>query len=288
MAPIKKSRWFTDPVCLFIVAVGGTAFFWTLRRYPPPPPPLPFPRSSADFRSAPDLAAAKAVSLAKLAEQPDTISAHVDLAIACFEGGTSEYVKGLEFLERARDLGALDERLFYYAGVMYNAQGLSEYAVPEFEKFLRWHPGDLEARLRLANVYYQMDELDKSIEAYRLVLEGKPNDLLVSYNLAMAYRDKKNWSEGLAALNAYLGSGKPLPAGGHKLLGDLYRGAGDARGALIEYEKERADSGESTDLASGMAAAHQSLGETDAAIERWKKCWSSIPQTETPAPTSEP
>jgi tetratricopeptide (TPR) repeat protein len=81
------------------------------------------------------LEAAKAVSLALIADHPETIAAHVDLAIACFEGGTKEYVKGLEYLERARDLGALDERLFYYAGVMYEAQGLFDYAVPEYEKF---------------------------------------------------------------------------------------------------------------------------------------------------------
>lgn len=41
-------------------------------------------------------------------------------------------------------------------------------------------PGDLEARLRLANVFYRLEALDKSIEGYRLVLNGKPNDPLAS------------------------------------------------------------------------------------------------------------
>lgn len=266
-----ESPWYSDPVWPFLLALGVAVFLWTIRRYPSPPPPIPFPRQSADFRPAPTLAAAKAVSLALIAEHPDTISAFVDLAIACFEGGPGDYVKGLEYLERARDLGALDERLFYYAGVMYEAQGLTDYAVPEYEKFLRRHPDDLETRLRLANLFYRMEELDKSIEAYRLVLVGQPNDPLVSYNLAMAFRDKKNWSEGLASLKPFLASGKPLPAGGHKLLGDLYRGAGDAQRAMKEYELERAYSDESAELASGMAQAAESLGRTDVAIDRWKK-----------------
>lgn len=217
------------------------------------------------------LAAAKAASLSVLSARPDDITAHVDLAIASFEGGSGEYVKGLEYLERARDLGALDDRLFYYAGVMYEAQNLADYAVSEYEKYLRWHPDDLETRLRLANVFYRLDELDKSIEAYRLVLAGKPNDPLVSYNLAMAHRDKKNWREGREALKPFLDFGIPLPVGGHKLLGDLTRGAGDPQQALAEYEKERAVSGDSADLASGMAHAAESLGRSDLAIERWNK-----------------
>lgn len=265
------SPWYNDPVWPVLAALGIAVFVWTVRRYPPSPPPIPFPRHSAEFRSAPELAAAKAASLAVMADRPDALSAHVDLAIACFEGGPGEYVEGLEHLERARDLGALDERLFYYAGVMYEAQGLPDYAVPEYEKFLRRHPEDLETRLRLANLFYRMEELDKSIDAYRHVLRGQPNDPLVSYNLAMAYRDKKKWSEGLAALKPFLLSGKPFPAGGHKLLGDLYRGMGDASRALNEYELERKMFGESADLASGMAQAAESLGRTDVVVERWKK-----------------
>jgi tetratricopeptide (TPR) repeat protein len=123
----------------------------------------------------------------------------------------------------------------------------------------------------LANAFYRTEELDKSIDAYHLVLAGQPNDPLVSYNLAMAYRDKKKWAEGLNSLTPFLASGKSLPAGGHKLLGDLYRGSGDAQRALVEYERERSSAGESPDLASGMAQAAESLGQRDLAIERWRR-----------------
>ena len=271
MAPSSRSPWYNDPLWLVITAVGVAVLLWTVRRYPAPPPPLPFPRHADEFRSAPVLEAAKAASLAVIADHPDDIAAHVNLAIACFEGGSGDYVKGLEYLERARDLGALDERLFYYAGVMYESQGLSDYAVPEYEKYLRRHPDDLETRLRLANLFLRLEDVDKSIEAYRLVLAAQPNDPLVSYNLALAYREKKSWAEGLAALKPYLDAGKQLPAGGHKLLGDLNRGAGDAQRALSEYELERGASGDSAELAAGMALAAESLGQSDVAIERWNK-----------------
>ena len=267
----KRPPWFNDPLWPIFVAIGVAVFVWTLRHYPRPTPPPPFPRHASEFRSPPALAAAKAAALAVLAVRPDDMNAHVEMVLACFEGGSGDYVKGLEYLERARDLGALDDRLFYYAAVMYENQGLLEYAVPEYEKFLRRHPNDLETRLRLGNLFYRMEELDKSIDAYHLVLAGQPNDPLVSYNLAMAYRDKKKWAEGLDSLKPFLASGKPLPVGGHKLLGDLYRGNGDAQRALSEYDLERANSGESVDVASGMAQAAESLGQMDVAIERWKK-----------------
>jgi predicted Zn-dependent protease len=265
--PARKA----DPISLLIVLAGAAAFVWALRSVPPRPPIVRFPRQPSEFRVAADLSAAKAASLAALAVRPDDASALIDLAIASFESGSGDYVKGLEYVERARDLGALDERLFYYAGVMYEAQGLSEYAVPEYEKYLRRHPEDLDTRLRLANLFYRMEELDKSIDAYRLVLASKLGDPLVSYNLAMAYRDKKSWADGLEALKPFLEGGTSLPSGGHKLLGDLYRGSGDAQRGLAEYEKELALSGESAELASGMAQADEDLHLIASAIERWQK-----------------
>lgn len=175
-------------------------------------------------------------------------------------------MKALESLERARDVGVLDERLFYYAGVLYESQGLPDYAVAEYEKFLRHRSDDLETRLRLANTLYRIDEVDRSIEQYRLVLKSRPGDPLVSYNLATASRDKKNWADGLAALNPFLASGKAMPAGGHRLLGDLYLGSGDAAKALTEYEKERDRQGETLDVCLALATAAETLKKTDLAI----------------------
>jgi tetratricopeptide (TPR) repeat protein len=265
------SRWSFDPAWVLLVVVGAGMVYVTLPLYPPPLPPPRFPKNISDFRSPADLQQAKSVALSMLETKPDNMAAHVELAIAFFEGGSEQYVKGLEHLERARDLGALDERLFYYAGVMYEGQGLSDYAIPEYEKYLRLHPEDLETRVRLANLYYRSDDFDKSIESYRAVLVETPNEPLVSFNLAMAYREKKKWEEGLTALKPFLELGIPLPVGGHQLLGDLYHGAGDPQRAWNAYEKDRVVSGESAALAARMATVAEKLGQKDLALERWKK-----------------
>ncbi|MBL8024128.1 MAG: tetratricopeptide repeat protein [Elusimicrobia bacterium] len=266
-----RSPWFLDPAWLLFLVVGGGAIFFTLPLYPPPLPPTRFPKNLTDFRSPTELQKAKSTALAAIETNPEDMAAHVELAMVSFEGGGDHYVKGLDYLERARDLGVLDERLFYYAGVMYEAQGLPEYAVPEYEKYLRRHPEDLETRLRLANLFYRLEDYDKSIEGYRVVLVHTPNDPLVSFNLAMAYREKKKWGEGLDVLKPFLELGSPLPTGAQRLLGDLYLGAGETQRAWNAYEKERVISGESADLAALMASVAEKLGQKDQAIERWKK-----------------
>ncbi|MBP9127358.1 MAG: tetratricopeptide repeat protein [Elusimicrobia bacterium] len=265
----RGGRWVVDGFSLLIVA-SALAGGWAVQRfYRPGPPPPPFPRQPSEFRSALVLAADKEAALSALSVRADDTQALLNLAIIYFEEGAP--VKALESLERARDLGVLDERLFYYAGVLYEAQGLPDYAVVEYEKFLRHRPDDLETRLRLANTLYRLDEVDRSIEHYRLVLKSRPGDPLVSYNLAMAYRDKKNWADGLAALNPFLVSGKPMPAGGHRLLGDLYLGSGNAARALSEYEKERELQGETLDVCLALATAAETLKKTDLAVSYWTK-----------------
>ncbi len=235
------------------------------------PPPVPFPRQPSEFRSAAALETVESAARAALDKRPDDIDALLQLVVAGFERGPDRYEEALKNLEKARDLGALDDRIFYYAGALYEAKGVPEFAAPEYEKFLRRHPDDLETRLRLGNLYYRLEELDKSAEAYRRVLAKKPGDTLVSFNLAFVLRDRKNWTEALEALKPFTEGGRALPTGGRKLLGDIYRGLEDPRRALDHYQAELVAGGDSPELAAAMAAAFEDNGEPDAAAERWQR-----------------
>ena len=62
-------------------------------------------------------------------------------------------------LEKARSLGATSESLFYYAGVMYEALGLPDYAVNELSKYLRHYPDDYDTQMRLANLSRAAEEI---------------------------------------------------------------------------------------------------------------------------------
>jgi tetratricopeptide (TPR) repeat protein len=215
-----------DPLLVVLLGLPAEAFFGVLAWYRPVPP-VPFPRQPAEFRSPDRLTADEARWRSALEDNPEDLTALEELARLEFERGSERYVAALEHLERARDLGSLDDRLNYYAGVMYDAKGLGEYAAPEFERFLRRHPDDKDTRLRLANLYYRMDELDKAIAAYQRVLTQSPGDPLVSFNLSLALRDRQKFQEGLDLLRPFLERGPALPPGGLKVVGDLHRGLKD-------------------------------------------------------------
>lgn len=269
-------------MAVFLAVVGGLAIALVLKR-PAPPAALFFPRSPEEFKTGTALDADELAARTALRSNPENLVAMVDLAVALFQRGPDRYLNkdagldapwdmgALQLLERARHLGALDERAFFYLGAMYEAKGLPTDAADNFERHVRRFPEDVETRLRLGNLYYRLEDLDKSVAAFRSVLASRPGDPLVSYNLALVLKEKKAWTDGLEALRPFTQSGQPLPAGGHKLLGDLWRGAGNPAAALESYNKEGAASGESVDLWAATALAHEDLKDKTAAVAAWER-----------------
>jgi tetratricopeptide (TPR) repeat protein len=242
---------------------------WTLQLYRPSA--VRFPRLPEEFRPAADREKAEAAAKAALERNAEDPAAWTELAVAQFETGPSAYLSALESLERARDLGALDDRLFYYAGVMYESVGLPDYARPEFARFLRHRPQDAETRLRLANLHYRLGDFDRAAEQYKTLLAASPDDPVVSVNLAMVHRQQSRWEEGLKLLNAFVEAGRPLPEGAHKVLGDLYRGAARPKEALPHYLSEAARRPEDPAPVEALAQAYEESGELSEAVTHWKR-----------------
>jgi tetratricopeptide (TPR) repeat protein len=161
---------------------------------------------------------------------------------------------------------------------MYEASGLLEYARPEYARFLRHHPADAEARLRLANVHYRLGDLDKSIEEYKTVLASSPSDGVVALNLAIAYRDRQRWQEGLAAMAPWTAEGKPLPEGAHKVLGDLALGAGDPPAALSHYHAALAQDRDAPGLSEALAITYEQMDDLAQAQDHWKRILEKDPK----------
>lgn len=276
------TRWAFNAALVFLIVAALGSVGLTFRLFKPVPVP-PFPREPGQFLSGPALDAEELRARSTLQSNPDDIQAMVDLAVVLYQRGPERYLNteavldrpwemgALQLLERARHLGTLDERVFFYLGSMYESKGLPMDAADNYERHLRRHPEDLETRLRLGNLYYRLEDLDKSAAAYRRVLASRPGDPLVSFNLALVLRDKKQWSEGLSALAPFTEGGRSFPSGGWKLLGDLRRGAQAPVEALECYRKELEISGDSLDLALAMAAAHEDLKDADLAVRCWER-----------------
>lgn len=236
-----------------------------------PGPGAFFPKQPADFLSPARLEEEAAAARADLEKDPENLDALVRLTVASYQKGADALLDCISAGDRAVSLGALDERVFYYTGACYEAKGLVDYAAQSFEKYMRHHPDDMEVRLRLGNLYYRMDEQEKAEEAFRRVLAERPGDSLVSFNLAVVLRDRQRGQEGLDVLLPVLERDKTLPAGGFRVLGDLYYAVKDLDKALAAYREEIKRSPDDADLLAAAAQVHDDAGRTEDAIATWNR-----------------
>ena len=143
---------------LAVVTLFGTLVFMLREN--------PLPRRHAEFPSPPQVASQIAAAQERLKANPQDIAALVELGTLKFEKGRDSYVEAIGDLEEARDLGALDARIFYCLGIMYQEEGLFPFALTEYKRFLRHYPEDKEVRMLTAKLYYKMGLFSEAVNEY--------------------------------------------------------------------------------------------------------------------------
>lgn len=176
----------------------------------------------------------------RLKNDPNDFNVWGQMAIAYFEKGPDSYVDALNALEKARSLGATSDEFFYYAGVMYDALGLPDYAAHELAKYFRRHPHDYEARARLANAYFHGRRYDEALELYQQAIRHRPKDSTVWFNYAIVSKEKGNLDEAQAALSQTKVLAGVLPVGGLFQEGEIARLKGSEEKAIALYQQELA------------------------------------------------
>ncbi len=146
----------------------------------------PLPRRHADFPSPPQVASQISAAMERLKTNPQDIAALVEIGTLKFEKGKDFYVEAISELEEARDLGALDPRIFYCLGIMYQEEGLFPFALTEYKRFLRHYPDDKEVRMLTAKLYYKMGLFPDAVGEYERLKFSDPSDPLVEENLGMS------------------------------------------------------------------------------------------------------
>lgn len=198
-------------------------------------------RPVSRFHSSPSSADRQIESAqAYLNSHPEDINANIALSMAHYQKGPDHYVDALNALDKARTLGATDERLFYYAGVMYDALGLPDYAINEIAKYLRHHPGDYETTLRLANLYFRQKRVDQAHALYKEALHAWPKDATAWFNFAVINKEKGDYPAALDSMEQVKRIAGRLPAGGLYQEGEIYRLQGNAPKAFQCYQQELA------------------------------------------------
>ena len=146
----------------------------------------PLPRRHADFPAPPQVASQITAAQERLKANPQDISALVELGTLKFEKGRDSYVEAIGDLEEARDLGALDPRIFYCLGIMYQEEGLYPFALTEYKRFLRHYPEDKEVRMLTAKLYYRMGLFNEAVGEYERLKFQDPADPLIEENLGLS------------------------------------------------------------------------------------------------------
>jgi tetratricopeptide (TPR) repeat protein len=196
---------------------------------------------AAKFHSSPS-GADRQIDAAQdyLTSHPDDINANIGVGMAFYQKGPERYVDAMNALDKARSLGATDDNLFFYSGVIYETLGLPDYAINEFAKFLRHHPNDYETTLRLANLYFRQKRIDEAQALYKEAIHAWPKDATAWFNYAMISKEKGEYDLALQSLEKVTDITGRLPAGGLYQEGEIYRLKGDSAKAMQLYGQELA------------------------------------------------
>ena len=243
----------------------------------------PLPRRRVDFPAPPQLNAQISSAQDRLKANPQDISALVELGTLLFEKGNDSYVEAISDLEEARDLGALDPRIFYCLGIMYQEEGLYPFALTEYQRFLRHYPEDKEIRLLEAKLYYRMGLFSEAVGEYERLKFTSPADPLVEENLGLSL-----W--GAKLMDRALGSFDQLKTYG----GDFGRRAEFYKGQIAletgkfqEAAEHFAQCGVAASplpgipdgrVYTGLGMALQKLGRYDEAKTAWESALKATPK----------
>lgn len=174
----------------------------------------------------------------RLQTHPEDLDALADMAIGYYLKGPEHFADGVNALEKARALGSTDERLFFYAGLMYEALGLFDYAANDFGRYLRHHPDDYESLVRLGNILFKLKKYDEARALYRQALSEWPKDPTVWFNYAVVLVGKGEAEEAENALARTKKIAGDLPEGGRFVEGEIARLRAQDDNAMTRYEEE--------------------------------------------------
>ncbi|MBS2030214.1 MAG: tetratricopeptide repeat protein [Deltaproteobacteria bacterium] len=174
-------------VLLALALIGGCS---TSKPAPQPTTPVeqgPAPLDELDKAhradAAGDLAGARTHLETAIKWAPNLGIAHVDLADVLMRSG-DEGPALAAAIDSGKRLEPTNPRLWRIAGMYAEDQGDAANAISAYETALRFQPGDLKSRFRLAGLYAGAGKVNESISAYQAVLAQDAADRRARLSLA--------------------------------------------------------------------------------------------------------
>lgn len=88
-----------------------------------------------------------------------------------------------------------------YTSIMPFAKGADQFAVQTYTQAIALDPTNPNLRIALGGIYYSLGNFDNAIDVFKLAAIAKPNLPNAHYNLAVAYREKKDFDNAIAEIN---------------------------------------------------------------------------------------
>ncbi len=254
---------------------GG--LWWSLRVKP-----LPRPRA-ADAPPPPGLDEQLASAQERLKTDPQDIAALVQAGTVLFQKGKDSYIEAIGDLEEARDLGALDARIFYCLGIMYQEEGLFPFALTEYRRFLRHEPENKDIRMLAAKLEYRMGMFSDAVVDYDRLQFASPKDPVVEENLGLSLWGAKQTARAQASFEALKAYGGDFARRAEFYEGQLALEDGRYQDAADHFNRCRAGDVPIPELPAervytGLAMADQKLALWDDAVSAWQQVLKATPK----------
>lgn len=153
-----------------------------------------FPRAQAEFLEARSLERKLSGLEERLRNNSNDIQALFESGLLKFQKGPANYINAISDLETARARGLSDIRMFYYLGQMYQAVGLYDFALQEYERFLNNRPDDFEVRMLMAKLLFAAGKYPQAVREYDNLNARYPENILVLENLALSrFKNGQQW-----------------------------------------------------------------------------------------------
>lgn len=93
---------------------------------------------------------------------------------------------------------------FIYKNLINTAQGADQWAIVSYQQAIAKEPNNPQLRFDLASLYHSLKAYDPAIDVFKTVISLKPDLANAYYNLAYVYKDKQDYFNAVAAMEAVL------------------------------------------------------------------------------------
>lgn len=143
-----------------------------------------------------------------------------------------QYLRAIDFFQRANKYKKDDPLILRNLAMAYRKRGQNDLAIDSIQKAIQLESKDSYNYVILGNIYFELGDFSRSLEAYKKGLEKSPDDPMLHFNAALA---SLKLGDDPAAINFFHLAARKAKLG--KIASDAYLNLGKIYAARQDWEK---------------------------------------------------